>query len=145
MEAKKSLFAIKLYELEQEYSRMRNRLLFFQKEDRNNISSEIETMNRETKRTASVLQNAAENSRSPIAASFAKAQREYQKSMDRCLSQGLTAYKESSERADTLALYAEYAIDFAVLSMKHALLAAFSAIEMQMSAEETEQKNDKQP
>ena len=55
-----------------------------------------------------------------------------------------TAYKESSEKADTLALYAEYAIDFAVLSMKHALLAAFSAIEMQMSAEETEQKNDKQ-
>jgi len=40
------------------------------------------------------------------------------------------------ERADAMTLYAEYAIDFAVLSMQHALLAALTAIDLQMAADE---------
>ena len=42
--------------------------------------------------------------------------------------------------ASQIRLYGEYAIDFAAQAMRHALLAALSAIDLQMSCEEAAQK-----
>lgn len=41
--------------------------------------------------------------------------------------------------AEAASLYGEYAIDFAAQAVRHALLAALSAIDLQMSCDETNQ------
>ena len=45
-----------------------------------------------------------------------------------------------ADQAEAASLYGEYAIDFAAQAMRHALLAALSAIDLQMSCEEAAQK-----
>lgn len=44
-----------------------------------------------------------------------------------------------ADRAEAASLYGEYAIDFAAQAVRHALLAALSAIDLQMSCDETNQ------
>ena len=41
-----------------------------------------------------------------------------------------------ADRAEAASLYGEYAIDFAAQAVRHALLAALSAIDLQMSCDE---------
>lgn len=43
----------------------------------------------------------------------------------------------SRDRAEAMTLYAEFAIDFAVQTMRYALIAALGALELQMRADET--------
>lgn len=43
---------------------------------------------------------------------------------------------------EAAALYTEYAIDFAVQSMRYALVAALKAIDLQMSAEENNEQKE---
>ena len=44
----------------------------------------------------------------------------------------------TEDQAEAASLYGEYAIDFAAQAMRHALLAALSAIDLQMNCEERE-------
>lgn len=53
------------------------------------------------------------------------------------LNQQLAKQKTLEEQAEIAALYAEYAIDFAIHSMKNALIAALKAIDIQMEIEES--------
>ena len=46
------------------------------------------------------------------------------------------------EHAEAMALYAEFAIDFAMQAMRYALITALSAMELQMQADENMKKGD---
>lgn len=48
----------------------------------------------------------------------------------------------AEDNAEALALYAEYAIDYAAQSMRYALIAALKAIDLQISSEKREETNN---
>ena len=87
-------------------------------------------------------------SRSPAVAALADAQLHYFETVKRILEQDLPDYLhcESSpaaeDNAEALALYAEYAIDYAAQSMRYALIAALKAIDLQISSEKREETNN---
>lgn len=83
-----------------------------------------------------MLQNRIDNSRSPIASKIAEAQKDYIKEIENIL-------KDNSISSHELtALYAEYAMDFALQAIQHALLASLDAIDLQMTEEEINRKGD---
>ncbi len=135
MEQCQGMFAIKLHDMDLEYSKMRSRMQICQNKEHGKISSEIEKMKEETYEAEMALQRMIDNGRSRFAVTFAKAQKDYQNKVENCLSKLKVERMSAAERADAMALYAEYAIDFAVMSMRHALLASLTAIDLQMDAD----------
>ena len=83
------------------------------------------------------LKQIVKNSRSPAVSSLAKVQLEYSQKTERLLKNQITADLHSDantpgeDREEASALYAEYAIDFASMAVKYALLASLSALDMQ--------------
>ncbi|HIS68313.1 MAG TPA: hypothetical protein IAA58_02970 [Candidatus Gallacutalibacter stercoravium] len=148
MKINEGIFAIKLYELEQQYGRMQSRLHLCQTEDHSKIRQELQKSTDEYKENEILLKNNVEGSRSPAVAALAGAQLEYFQTVRRILEQELPDYLHSEtstspeDRTEAAALYAEYAIDFAVQSARYALIAALKAIDQQMNSEE--QKEEKQ-
>lgn len=90
----------------------------------------------------------AEHCRLPFSRGFraGAAQLDYDQKVRHILHDELPGYlhEEGNDRiadqAEAASLYGEYAIDFAAQAMRHALLAALSAIDLQMSCEEAAQK-----
>ena len=88
-----------------------------------------------------LLERSAAGCRSPAVAELASAQRDYSKRMETILREKLPQLMHGEEspqqeQAEAASLYAEYAIDFAVQAMRSALLAALTAIDLQMNCEE---------
>ena len=146
MKINEGMFAIKLYELEQQYGRMQSRLRLCQQEDRPKIRQELQKAMDEYKENELLLQKNVEGSRSPAVGALADAQLKYSQAVRKILEQELLDYLHSEtgtvsdEKNEAVALYAEYAIDFATQSARYALIAALKAMDLQMIAEE--QKED---
>lgn len=136
------MFAAKLRELEEQYGRLENRLRLCQRGDRTKIHQEMLRAADEYRETESSLQENAEESRSPAVAALAGVQLEYLQKIREILEQKLPEYlgagSQLEGRTEAAALYGEYAIDFAVQSIRYALLAALEAMDLQMSLEEQE-------
>ena len=90
-----------------------------------------------------LLQERVKASRLEAVAELAKAQVEYRNKVESLLKKQLRGDTEEEDRAETAALYAEYAIDFATQSMQYALIAALSAMERQMKLEEKKGESEK--
>ena len=145
-EVKRRMFAVKLYELEREYGRMQSRLRLCQQDGHQKIRQELQRITEEYQEDELLLLNNVENSRSPAVAALADAQLDYSRRAEKILEQELPEYlrdedgsapEEGAEhQAEAAALYAEYAIDFAVQSMRYALMTALKAMDMQMDSEE---------
>ena len=149
MKPNEGMFAVKLYELEQQYGRMQSRLRLCQQEDHAKIRQELQMATDEYKENELTLQRNVEGSRSPAVAALAGAQLAYYRAAGKILEQELPDYlrsetsSASEDKAEAAALYGEYAIDFAVQSTRYALIAALQAMDLQMSAEEQkEEKRD---
>ena len=146
MKLNEGMFAIKLYELEQQYGRMQSRLRLCQQEDHPKIRQELQKATDEYKENELLLQKNVEGSRSHAVAALAGAQLEYYKTVRNILEQELPkslcseANTTSEDKAEAAALYGEYAIDFAVQSTRYALIAALQAIDLQMSADEQKEE-----
>ena len=123
MKIKEGMFAVKLYELEQQYGRMQSRLHLCQQDDHQKIRRELQRATEEYQEDELLLKKNVENSRSPAVAALAEAQLEYSRRV-----------KEIYDR--------EYAIDFAVQSMRYALMTTLKAIDTQMDTEEEAKKNE---
>lgn len=142
MKLNEGMFAIKLYELEQQYGRMQSRLRLCQQEKHSKIQKELQKAIDEYRENKILLQKSVEGSRSQAVAALASAQLDYYRTVRKILEQSLPVYLRSEagtcleDKTEAVALYAEYAIDFAVQSMRYALIAAFNAIDLQMTAEE---------
>ena len=150
MKLNEGMFAIKLYELEQQYGRMQTRLRICQQEDHSRIRQELQRAEDDYRENELLLQKNVESSRSPAVAALSDAQLSYFQKAKELLETELPEYLSSEAGTpaescmEAAALYTEYAIDFAVQSMRYALVAALKAMDMQMSAEENNiQKKEK--
>ena len=146
MKINEGMFAVKLYELERQYGRMQSRLRLCQQDDHQKIRQELQRVMEEYQEDELLLLNNVENSRSPAVAALAGAQLDYSRRAEKILEQELPEYLQDEDgsapeegakhQAEAAALYAEYAIDFAVQSMRYALMTALKAMDMQMDSEE---------
>lgn len=131
------ILTIKLYELEKSYGLMQSRLRLCQEAEPDKLRRELQELKDEYKEKNYLLQQNAENSRSPAVAALSKRQVEFFKNAENIMKNDIPKYlhSETSDDAETgaeaYALYAEYAIDFAVQSMRYALIAAMNAIDAQ--------------
>ena len=142
------MFAIKLNELEKQYGRLQSRLRICLKENHKKIRQELQKAMDEYKESDLLLQESVKGCRSPAVAALSGAQLDYFQTAEELLEQKLPDYLKSEaatsgeSESEAAALYAEYAIDFAVRSMNYALIAALKAIDTQMNTEEKEDEED---
>ena len=135
------VFAIKLYELEQQYGKLQSRIRVCGKNNRRRIREELQRAEEEYEEEHLLLQERVKNCRSRAVSRLAKAQLDYQKATDESIKEQLAAdlHGENTtpgeDAQEASALYAEFAIDFATLATQQALIAALSALDGQ--AEET--------
>ncbi len=148
MQLNQEIFAIKLYELEQQYGQMISRLRLCRENSQETIRQKRRALQDEYREHDLQLKTTAESSRSPAVADLARLHLECFQGAEEILSRKLPSYlhSESSsqqeDQAEAAALYAEYAIDFAVQSMRYALIAALNAMDAQMGLQtETENEN----
>lgn len=131
------ILAIKLYELEKSYGLMQSRLRMCQEAEPDKLRRELQELRDEYEEKNYLLEQNAQNSRSPAVAALSKRQVEFFKNAENIMKNDIPKYlhSETSDDAETgaeaYALYAEYAIDFAVQSMRYALIAAMKAIDAQ--------------
>ena len=136
------IFAIKLYELEQQYGLLQSRLRILGRQDRGEIRRELENAKKELREKSMMLQKSVEASRSPAVSELAAAQLEYSQRTQKLLNERMTNYLHSEassaeeDEAEAAALYAEYAIDFATQAMQYALIASLAAMDLQIKTEE---------
>ncbi|MBS6679445.1 MAG: hypothetical protein KH330_17215 [Clostridiales bacterium] len=137
MKAHQDIFTAKLHELEQQYECLRKRLEICNAQSHRQIHRELESARQEYNSLELRLKQIVKNSRSPAVSSLAKVQLEYSQKTERLLKNQITADLHSEantpgeDREEASALYAEYAIDFASMAVKYALLASLSALDMQ--------------
>lgn len=142
MKIKEGMFAVKLYELERQYGRMQSRLRLCQQDDHQKIRQELQHVTEEYQEEELLLKQNVENSRSPAVSALSAAQLEYSRRAKEIFDRELPVYlREESEtdrerQAEASALYAEYAIDFAVQAMQYALMSTLKAIDVEMDTEE---------
>ena len=140
------IFAGKLYEMEQQYSQTLSCLHMYQSKSRDEIRQTIRQLEAECRETESLLRQSIADCRSPAVSALAAAQLDYDQKVRHILHDELPGYlheegnDRTADQAEAASLYGEYAIDFAAQAMQHALLAALSAIGLQMSCEEAAQK-----
>lgn len=137
MKTNQDIFTAKLHELEQQYECLRKRLEICNAQSHRQIHRELESARQEYNSLELRLKQIVKNSRSPAVSSLAKVQLEYSQKTERLLKDQITADLHSDantpgeDREEASALYAEYAIDFASMAVKYALLASLSALDMQ--------------
>lgn len=136
MKLNEEIFAIKLYELEEQFGKMQGRLHLCQQQDHSKIKQHLQDTMDEYQENEYLLKKQVQGSHSSIVASLADAQQEYLRKTSEILKDQMASQTVLEEKAEASALYAEYAIDFAVQSMRYALIAALKAIDMQIDAEE---------
>ena len=134
------IFAGKLHEIEGQYGRILSRLRVAQYESHDEIRRTIRQLEAECRGTESLLEQSIADCRSPAVSALAAAQLDYNQKVRHILHDELPGYLHEEDQAEAASLYGEYAIDFAAQAMRHALLAALSAIDLQMSCEEAAQK-----
>ena len=137
MKLSEEIFAIKLYELEQQFGKLQSQLYICQQQDHSKIKHQLQSITDEYLENELLLKKSAAGSRSSTVTLLAEAQEEYLRKTRTILNQQLEKQKTLEEQAEIAALYAEYAIDFAIHSMKNALIAALKAIDIQMEIEES--------
>ncbi len=134
MDDKKGMFDLKLKELDRQYLRLQNYFTLCQGGDKEKIRHEIEDIKAECDNMDEILKDRACHSRSVQASKLAEAQSDYDKTIKDIV---------DHNSLESTALYAECAIDFAMTAVNHALLAALSAIDLQMKEENKSKKETK--
>lgn len=141
------LFAIKLYEMEQQYGRLQTKLRICSQEDHQQIRIELEQAKREYREKNLLLQQSIENGRSKAVSALAAAQLECQQKAEKLLNSKLPeslhseANTQLEDEAEAAALYAEYAMDFSTQAMQYAFLSALRALDLQLDAEEQKEEH----
>ena len=146
MKLNQELFAIKLYEMEQQYAKIQSRIQICGQEDQQKVRMELQKAVDEYREHAEILRKNVEGSRSRAVTELARTQLEYSQAMAKLFDGSLEQYFQSEDgsrlenQVEATTLYAEYAMDYAMQTMRHALIAALTAMDLQLTAEE--QKGD---
>ena len=149
MNTNSGMFSAKLHELERQYGQTVSRFRLCPQAEHEEVRRELERLWQEFRENELLMQKAVAGSHSPAVAALASAQLEYDLKVERILSDELPDYlhSEGNDRGEdcleAASLYAEYAIDFAAQSLRHALLSALSAIDLEMKDEERKEIREK--
>lgn len=136
------VFTSKLLELQEGCEQFRDRLCLSQSQCHGQIREEQQHLKEQLKESSRLLEQQVASSRSPAVAALAKVQLDHQRQLDSLLQGELPedlhceADTPQEDRAEAAALFAEYAIDFAIQSADYALLAALNAVDLQMALDE---------
>lgn len=139
------LFTAKLQELETHYQFLLRCLRVCQQADRETVRRELQKITKAFQENREQLQQEMKLGRSPEVVALAQAQLRYCEETEKILSSvfsgqgGRDPVDPKEQRAEALALYAEYAADFAIQAMRHALAAGLRAVDAQLSDQEAEE------
>ena len=141
MNIDESVFAVKLYEMEEQYGKLQCRIRICEEGGREKIHSELEKAREEYKENTLLLEEKARTCRSGAVTRLVQAQLDYRHKMGDGMKKQLikdihsqdSSPREDEKKADML--YAEFAIDFATLAMQQALISALTALDSQKSPE----------
>ena len=139
MEERHGAFAVKLQELERQYEWMLCRLRSCQGADRETVQRELEELLADCRKREQLLLTAADTGRSTAVADFSEAQLDYCRRVRHIIereSSSRGGADASPQQAEAAALYGEYAVDFALLAIRQALMAVLSAMDLQMEGNE---------
>lgn len=127
--------AAKLDELEREYGRLQDSMQTLSGKSAEQIARERRRIEDEFRVRNILLEQTAKSCRSPAVALLSDFQRDYGQRLEKILDSDLPGEIRGrtgeEDRTEALALYAEYAIDFAAQAMRHALISALNAMELQ--------------
>lgn len=150
MNIDESVFAVKLYEMEEQYGKLQCRLRICEQGGRERIHSELEKAEGEYRENTMLLEEKAKSCRSPAVTKLTQAQLDYRQKIGDVMKKQVIkdlhsddSTPEQDEREADM-LYAEFAMDFATLAMQQALISALTALDRQGEAEDTgvpEEKN----
>ena len=131
-----SIFAVKLYEMAEQYGKLQCRIRVCEQGDSEKIRSELKKAEEEFEENTLLLEEKAGSCRSPAVKKLSKAQFDYRQKAQE-LAHDIHSEDSSPEEDECEAefLYAEYAMDFATLTMQQALISALTALESQKEAE----------
>ena len=142
MRLNEEIFTVKLAELEQQYARLLGHLRACTNGDKEAIRREIIKVQEEYREAKLLLTERVEFSRSPAVAKLAKAQLSYAQETEKLIKDQMAKDLHSEmnrageDETEASLLYAEYAIDFATQTMRHALLASLAALYKQIELDE---------
>ena len=142
MNLNQELFAVKLYEMEQQYSKIQSRIRICGQQDHQTVCDELKKAKNEYHTHTAALEQSVHGSRSPAVAALARVQLEYGQAMEKMSKEMLEKCmngkvdRQPDDQAEAVTLYAEYAMDYAMQTMQYALIAALSAMDVQLSADE---------
>lgn len=149
MNIDKSVFAYKLYEMEEQYGKLQCRLRICEQGGRERIHSELEKAEGEYRENTMLLEEKAKSCRSPAVTKLTQAQLDYRQKIGDVMKKQVIkdlhsddSTPEQDEREADM-LYAEFAMDFATLAMQQALISALAALDRTESAEDTEDSEEK--
>lgn len=143
-----SVFAVKLYEMEEQYGKLQCRIRICEQGGRNKIHSELEKAQEEFKENTFLLEEKARTCRSRAVNRLFQAQLDYRHKIGEIMEKQIindlhtrdSSSREDEKEADML--YAEFAMDFATLAMQQALISALTALDRQKSLEGSETEHD---
>ena len=143
-----SVFAIKLYEMEEQYGKLQCRIRICEQGGRDKIHSELQKAREEYKENTLLLEEKAKTCRSQAVTRLTQAQLDYRKKIGESMRKQIvrdlhtpdSSSREDEEEADML--YAEFAMDFATLAMQQALISALKALDRQKSPGNTDAEQE---
>lgn len=147
MNSDHTIFSGKLREIERESEQFLRRFQVLSHGSHEDICRELEQTALEWEEIQFSLERQVRESHSPVLRALSDAQLSYYQRIYEIWKQELPRSfhplsgdqpSPGQDLAEAAALYAEYAVDLAAQSIRYALLAAMSAIDLQMSQEEKE-------
>lgn len=149
MKIDNSIFAVKLYEMAEQYGKMQCRIRVCEQGDGAKIHSELKKAEEELEESTLLLEEKAGSCRSEAVKILSQIQLDYRKKTQELMKKQLVNdihSKDSSpeeDKSEAELLYAEYAMDFATLAVQQALISALTALENQKSVENRESDSGK--
>ena len=142
-----SIFAVKLYEMEEQYGKLQCRIRICEQGGSDKIHSELKKAE-EYKENTMLLEEKARSSRSLAVQRLIRAQLDYRQKTADLMKDDIikdmhsedNSLEEDKTEADLL--YAEFAMDFATLAMQQALISALAALDRQEIGDSTEKDKE---
>lgn len=142
MNLNQEIFSIKLSEMEKQYKEVQNQIQLCEEKDQEEIRKELQRALNDYHLRSMMLQKSIKNSRSPAVKKLSCILSECNNKMETLLKDGemedyLHCERSSQleDRAEASALYAEYAIDYALQTVQYALIVSLSAMDLQINKE----------
>ena len=145
---KQSPFFVKICELEEDYEMVQHCLHICDSWDQKDLDHQLQQIKRAYDQERLRLEENIHSAHSPAVLKLAQAQYTYDLTIQHLMEGSLPRdlhcdfSTPQKDRSEAMMLYAEYAIDFARQSLRHALIASLSAVEAQQNPQPP--KNDEE-